>query len=241
MSAVEDINTLDQIKEAPDKSPAEPPPEEPFAVALREKIRAMADDPLTVKSARQIGMFAAGAAKLMKIVGKGPLPTRRRSSGLWNPGGMEDEDLLDPVALGNGMPVISPLSNPAETFGSTVVRQAIAAYREMEKSKKRSPVALIRAISEARKAGLDDIAEELTVKLRQIVETAKDEPTSEILQVDSKPDGSGEPQITEAMAPTAVATAGELVDHLRDELDDMAAMEAAEAAVLNGEPVAEVL
>ncbi len=214
----------------------EPPAEPAFAKALREQLRDMADKPLTVKSARQIGMFASASAKLMKIVGRGPLPSgKRHYGGYMGPLGNMDDELDDE---GGGMSVVplSPLSSlgNAETFGSNVVRQALAAYKEIEENKKRSPIQLIRAIGEAKRAGLDDIAEELKAKLRQFADLGvsladpapspitggcgglmpgercdgtckhgtgcwhyQNPPQAEILRVDSKPDGSGEPQATE--------------------------------------------
>jgi len=86
----------------------------------------------------------------------------------------QSDDMLmcvkDPVAVMRGeheitVPGVADSAPGIEAYGSSVIRQLIPALTSYQKSQQESPQALVQAIADARRAGMDDVAAELEKKL----------------------------------------------------------------------------
>lgn len=138
-------------------APDESTPEEPWETEVRKKLLSLAGEPLTVQSAGRISEFAKIAGELVAVA-RNQLPRRKRRQSGW--GGLALPDPGEPLDY-PGVPI--GVNNKAETFGAKVLREVLAAIPKIQR--KGNPAATVRAIAEAKKAGLDDLAKKLTDEL----------------------------------------------------------------------------
>lgn len=155
------------------------PEEEPWATAVRAKLRELCEKPLTPGSARRVSDFAKLAAELAGVVKGAPPMGQKRGGGIYSVGsaGMPvynyDDELMPitPINVG-GAQSWTGMSSNAETYGATVLRELIAVAAKIGRPRSR-PADLVRAIVEAKKGGLDDLAAKLEAELMDTAESEK--------------------------------------------------------------------
>jgi hypothetical protein len=135
--------------------------QEALAAALQGKLRALVESPLTPKTLHEIEQTAALAKQLLAI-GKPGASLGRRHVLPFNQGLIAAEDIDDP----DGAPLVS--SPRAETFGATVIREAVSAYAEIMSRPRPAPAhELILAIQYAKGHEMHDLAKRLETKLEE--------------------------------------------------------------------------
>ena len=63
-------------------------------------------------------------------------------------------------------PMPNPMGMDRETFGAKILRELVAVVPQVARSLREDPAQIVKAIAEARGAGLNDIAKELEARLR---------------------------------------------------------------------------
>lgn len=167
--------------------PAEPPeelPEPALAKALREQLRGMLDKPLTVERLRSLGRLVGASVRLMQNLESGvqallPRPKPPTPYGMTIASGTQAEDEeftggppASSSSLGGYMPLVG--SSYGENLGNTFVREMVGAISKSQQPR-RTPADLVKAIAEARAAGLKDVVAELKAELLAKPEKTKAE------------------------------------------------------------------
>lgn len=150
----------------------------PLTVAIREEIKRLADEEkFTLGTLKSIERVAAhgramlqGTAQFDALLGGGNL---LQDGGIgavgYDSDGLEDELLEGGRYIGGTI----QSSSSVENFGSRAMRELTAMLPKILEGRNRpSTVELVRALSEARKQGLDDVAADLERQIKRV----KDEP-----------------------------------------------------------------
>lgn len=167
---------------------AEEAPESAIAKAMRDDLATLAaeDKALTVKRCRKIARLANAAARFLRSTSErmeDRLATPHRGPTMYGPFGMGvaspapdpdadegDDPPAPPFNASGGMPfglgAAPAFAPPVETFGNTMMREAMAALPKIF-DKKPKVTDLVDAIDKAKKAGLEDVAEKLKAKLSE--------------------------------------------------------------------------
>lgn len=145
-------------------------PESPLARALRDEMRRILDDPLTVGSVRRLGRLISPSIKALQAMARGvedlmPPPPRMPGIGMSSYVGGMGPGSSDPDApdLGESSPSSYGASYayapPVETYGSNSFREIAASFMKLiEKQRQPSPPSvdeLVESIAKAKEANLD--------------------------------------------------------------------------------------
>ena len=148
--------------------------------AIQDELKEMVDENLTHSMLNQVSRFANIAQELIMV--RSPIADvrqrkRRRGplAGNFNyAGGVS----VNPVIGGTGYPLeenaLTGEAEQNETFGATITRELVSAMSKLGESqataKDKDPIEdLVKAVSTAKKSGLDDLAEKLEAKLHEVL------------------------------------------------------------------------
>ena len=137
-------------------------PTDPLIEALREKLRALVDEPDLAKNLSTIASFANGASQTLRFLSPlvaTPLP-QSMSGGIWGGGNVASLGMAPA-----GIDVASLYPERAETFGAKFVREAVASLPQVVAAMQESPEAFVKAIAQARALGMPDVAKRLEARL----------------------------------------------------------------------------
>ena len=186
------------------KAPASAAKPPPMVDAIQAKLIAIASEPVTPASLMRLEQTARLSRELL-VVDKQPEALRRRNK-ISNISYGSNPGYDAPIYDDNSVSMITP-SDSAETFGATIIREAIPALTAMMAPKPlpewpMDPVRAIEAIQKAKKAGLHDVAAQLKEKLMgrpmgtPVVLSAKAEPIKPSLPPSKKNGSSTKPVLS---------------------------------------------
>ena len=176
---------MDQITPQPTETKPDTPESDPVMDAFRMELQRLftGDKPLTARNLNLIIQTATAARDILAL--RNPRLRGRCRPGAINAmyggyqGGMmspmdpmDDEEAEAETVTGNGIPPLPPypMPNPMgmdrETFGAKILRELVAVVPQVARSLREDPAQIVKAIAEARGAGLNDIAKELEARLR---------------------------------------------------------------------------
>ncbi len=164
----------------------ETPKPDPLLEAFRIELATLCDAPLDAKGIHKILTTAQAAQQVLLL--RNPRSVRRCGNNFVGPSigpyGTTFYGAMDPMDDGE---TSAPMPNPiapfqnTETFGATMVREIVSALRPPEQS----TADLVRALADARKLGMDDVAEKLFASLQSRVDPKKVEAAKDATVVTS--------------------------------------------------------
>jgi len=145
-----------------------PAPDDALTASIRTDLQKMVAEPLTARALASISRYCGSAAQLLqtRATSKSKLraadATENIAGGI--PGAISLAQYMPAVDLAYDSDDVLAAAPASETYGVKAVRELMDALGKHQSKQNETPLALVRALAEARDLGLTDVVKELSAK-----------------------------------------------------------------------------